>query len=143
MTDEEPKLIIDEDWKTQVQREKEEAKRQTSPPAEHESSDYAGEMEAAELGSEPDGPVPPPPPASLMLLVSTLAAQALASMGQMPDEDGKPPMANLPYAKHFIDLLGVLEEKTKGNLTDQEKSQIGDALHQLRILYVTLSKQQP
>ena len=58
----------------------------------------------------------------MSFLVTSLATQAMAALGQIPGDDGKPLPMNLDYAKHFIDLLGVLEEKTKGNLDEAEAS---------------------
>ena len=69
------------------------------------------------------------------MLITTLSTQALASMGYIPDPSGQN-MANLPLAKHFIDTLGVLDEKTQGNLTDEEKNLLTETLHQLRMAFV-------
>ena len=49
------------------------------------------------------------------------------------------PNSNLGAAKHFIDTLGVLQDKTKGNLEDEESNMLRDALHQLRMIYVSAS----
>lgn len=161
--EEEPKLIIDEDWKTQVQREKEALKQKkqsaSESPAAGQSVPEAGEAvpEAGEAGAghaESSGSQASrasdsdpstlrdeeAPPATFEYLVSGMATQALAAMGQIPDEEGKPFPTNMGYARHYIDLLGVLEAKTKGNLTDQEQRFLMDALHQLRILFVTVKK---
>lgn len=70
------------------------------------------------------------------MLVTTLATQATLAMGQMPAPDGQQPAVDLAVAKHFIDTLDVLEEKTKGNLTAQESGMLSGILHQLRMLYV-------
>ncbi len=146
MTDdsaEEPKIIIDEDWKTQVLREKEELKRKK------ESAAAAGETAAptgpaADESSSPDDAsepqLPPPPPASFPLIVTGLATQAMAALGQIPGDDGQMLPANLDYARHFIDSIGVLEEKTKGNLTAEESSYLQETLHQLRMLFVSANQ---
>ncbi|MCC7335786.1 MAG: DUF1844 domain-containing protein [Pirellulaceae bacterium] len=162
---EEPKLIIDEDWKTQVQREKEELKQklaESDPDAataqpdgdEFESSadkptgaaDTTNEPVAAtttKAASSSSEKLGAPPPASLMLLVTTLATQAMGAMGLMPDEQGEKLPVNLEFARHFIDMLSVLEEKTTGNLSDDEKVYLTDALHQLRMAFVAVSKNPP
>ena len=135
---EEPKLIIDEDWKSQVQREKEEFKRKQ----EHgttEADSHSGEN-AAPTSKQEEEQLPPPPPPSLPFLITSLATQAMASLGQIPDEDGNPLPMNLAYARHFIDLIAVLEEKTQGNLTDEEKSYLQETLHQLRMIFVAVSQ---
>lgn len=166
-----PKLIIDEDWKTQVQREKEQLKQKleegASPANSPESassptqSPDAGNTVASSTvaGNSVDGHTassstfqksrstaqtkpPPLPPASFTLLVTTLATQAMAAMGLMPaSEDEAAPPVNLDFAKHFIDMLSVLEDKTKGNLVDEEQNFLQDTLHQLRMAFVAVSKQ--
>ena len=60
----------------------------------------------------------------------------MAALGLLADPMSGEVSANRPVAKHCIDMLGVLEEKTKGNLTEDEAAQMRDALHQLRMVYV-------
>ena len=76
------------------------------------------------------------PPASFGMLVTSLATQAMAALGFFPDPSTGETMLNRPIAKHFIDTLSVLDEKTKGNLTDQESEILSQALHQLRMVFV-------
>lgn len=74
---------------------------------------------------------------SFIMLMST---QALISMGIVPDptkEDSEP---NLPLARHTIDTLAMIRDKTKGNLTRDESAFLEDALHQLRMRYVELAR---
>ncbi len=161
---EEPKLIIDEDWKTQVQREKEELKQKlaaseadaATEPTEGDNSENGDDNATEPLGDASESvaaaskvandkpeELGAPPPASMMLLVTTLATQAMGAMGLMPDEQGASLPVNLDFARHFIDMLSVLEEKTNGNLSDDEKVYLGDALHQLRMAFVAVSKNPP
>lgn len=142
--EEEPKLIIDEDWKTQVEREKAEAKLKQAAGSGEQATESVSVEDSEPGEAQQSGPsdIPPPPPASFSFLVASLATQAMAALGAIPGDDGQPMEINLDYAKHFIDLLGVLEEKTKGNLTDEEKKSLGDALHQMRMLFVSVSQQQ-
>ena len=120
---EEPKIIVDEDWKSQVAREKEEAKNGPATPEEEAASEEAGQMGAF-------------PPANILVFISMLGSQAMAALGLMADPLSGQVEANRPLAKHCIDMLGVLEEKTKGNLDDDEASHLRDALHQLRMVYM-------
>lgn len=133
-SEEEPKLIIDEDWKTQVQREKEELKHV------EDSVDETDEAKVSDTTGE--GELPPPPPATFSFLVTTLASQAMAALGQIPGDDGKPLPVNLDYARHFIDLIDTLEQKTKGNLDEEEKQFVEDTLHQMRMMFVAIKQQQ-
>jgi hypothetical protein len=61
----------------------------------------------------------------------------MAAMGLIPDPTTGQPSVNLPMAKHFIDLLGMLQEKTQGNLTEEEANHLRDGLHQLRMIFVS------
>jgi hypothetical protein len=60
-------------------------------------------------------------------------------MGEQLDPRQAPVPVNLPQAKEIIDLLSVLEEKTKGNLTSEEQTVLRDMLYALRMKYVTLA----
>ena len=118
MTDEEKKIIVDEDWKTQVENERAAAAKVDS-----------GAAEENQYGAVPD--------ASFEVLVSTLAAQAMAAMGHVVDPNtGKPMEIRLDIAKLQIDLLSLLDEKTKGNLSLDEEKLLTEAIHNMRMLYV-------
>ena len=62
----------------------------------------------------------------------------MALLGQMPDPGSGKTSINKPYAKHYIDTLDMLSEKTKGNLSDDEKKMLSEALHALRMMYVNV-----
>src|SRR5215471_7832757 len=103
---EKPKIIIDEDWKSQVQAEKEAAK---AAEAQTPSSGTA----AAKPETQPaDRPLPP---ASLTFLCTTLATEAMIALGQIPNPITSKVELRPQQAKHFIDTLAMLDEKTKGN----------------------------
>lgn len=78
------------------------------------------------------------PPATFISLVHLLTAQAMAGLGLVPGPDGKP-HRELSVARHFIDLLSVLEVKTKGQLDPDEALMLEDVLHDLRMAFVTSS----
>jgi hypothetical protein len=87
-------------------------------------------------------PETPPqlPPPSFSFLVATLAGQASISLGQLPNPLTSKSEVNLEMAKHFIDTLAVLEEKTKGNLMPDETALLESALHQLRLAFLEAQK---
>jgi len=68
-------------------------------------------------------------------LLLSLASSALVHLGA-PAPDGNTSPVNLPRAQEMIDLLGVLEEKTQGNLTPDESALLGNILYTLRLRYV-------
>ena len=117
---EQPKIIVDSDWKAEAQKEKErlvEAEQAT---------------EAENAGGE--GGLPN---ADFRGLVGSMATQAMMYLGAFPDEQGRAIFAP-EYARHYIDLLAVLEEKTKGNLTEEESKELTGVVHELRVRFVQI-----
>ncbi len=127
-------IQIDDDWKKQAQEEKrklaEEAKASEEAAAAKSAPAAAGgEKRAREM-----------PPASFLALVSTMLTQSGYYLGEYAGQDGEP-MVDLDAAKFQIDLLGVIEEKTKGNLTADEQKVLDAALYELRTRYVSIATQ--
>ncbi len=73
-------------------------------------------------------------------LILSLSQTALVHLGEAPSPDGETPAANLPLARQTIDLLAVLQEKTKGNLDGEEERLLDQMLYDLRMRFVELSK---
>lgn len=124
--DEEPKIIIDEDWKGRVEREREESLQQAEKAG---ASEEAGAPEEGEEGS------------LLEQLVSGLAAQTLLALGLVAEQNQQEVMVDMPTAKHVIDTLMMLRDKTKGNLTPQEEQVFREALSELQRLYAARAQQ--
>jgi hypothetical protein len=81
----------------------------------------------------------PLPPASFPFLVLSLRTQAELHLGLMPFSDEEKPEPNLPMARHAIDMLGVLAEKTRGNLSIEEQRLLENSLTELRFRFVQVS----
>jgi hypothetical protein len=81
------------------------------------------------------------PPASFAFLVLSLRTQAEMQLGLMRFDDAEAPKAELPLARHTIDMLGVLLEKTKGNLTIDEQRLLENSLTELRFRFVQASEE--
>ena len=80
------------------------------------------------------------PPPTFSLLVATFGSQAMVALGHIPNPlDGKTEV-RLDLAKHAIDMLVIIEEKTKGNLNADEAAMLESVLHQLRMGYVAAKK---
>ena len=79
------------------------------------------------------------PPANFETLLSTIVTQALFAMGAIPDPQTGQPMLHLDLARHHIDMLTVLEDKTKGNLSDDESKALSSTLYELRSRYVQVA----
>ena len=113
---------VDESWKDQVSKEKDE-----SP--DEEETDSSEEKDAGQAGF-------PPMQASFGMLITELAMQASFFFCFIPDPESEKPVEDLNRAKYLIDELGVIEEKTKGNLTPDEEKALKNVLFELRMKYV-------
>jgi hypothetical protein len=78
------------------------------------------------------------PPADFQALVGTMVTQALMYMGAFPDPETGRAIVSLEHARFHIDLLGVLDEKTKNNLSPDEAADLSQALTELRHRFVEI-----
>jgi len=122
------KIIVDEDWKAEAQKEKE------ILAAQEEAEKAVDEKEEQKKRSR--GPIPA---CNFAALGSTLATQAVYSMGLMPVEGQQQPEPDLEIARFNIDMLATVEEKSKGNLSEEEERVIKSTLNELRMTYVKLA----
>jgi len=123
--EQEKKIIVDEDWKQEAQKEKE------ILAAQEEAEKIDKPEEEKSHGPLPEG--------NFAALISMLTTQALFAMGllQMKGQEERKP--DLELAKYNIDMLQVLEEKTKGNLTEEEETVLVNTLNELRMGYVKIA----
>jgi hypothetical protein len=125
-----PKIIVDESWKSQAQAEKERlAQQEKAAPA-------TGPASAKPAAGEPQE-LPPP---NFAALVSSIVTQILFCLGAVEDPRMGKRYRDLGLAKHHIDILAMLEEKTKGNLTQEEQHMLDNALYEVRMAYVQLAQ---
>ncbi len=80
-------------------------------------------------------PIPPEPDFSFF--VTTLSLQASIDLGEVPNPLTNKKEENLVQAKFLIDTLGMLKEKTKGNLTPEEANFMENVLYELRMQYIS------
>jgi len=123
---EEKKIIVDEDWKQEAQKEKE------ILAAQEEADKKKAQEEGKRQGPLPQG--------NFAALISMLTTQALFALGvlQVKGQEKKKP--ELELAKYNIDMLETLEEKTKGNLTEEEQKVLANTLNEVRMAYVKLAE---
>jgi hypothetical protein len=150
MAEELPSLHIDNDWKKQAQEEKrrlaEEAQKKTAPPAAPAGGPGPAPMPAAggapggRGGTGGRGGQRELPPAAFGSLVNSIVTQALYYLGELSPSGGEP-MLNLDMAKHQIDTLAVLEEKTANNLDEEERRLLDGALYESRSRFVNVASQ--
>ena len=150
-----PKIITDEDWKQRVKAEdaaldqklREESEEKSSDdtdsttPSDVEIPDLAREAATSspEAPSAPDG-AHPLPPADFSTILMTFSTQAMVSLGLIPNPITNKPEVQLDLARHFIDMLAVLEQKTKGNLSSEESALLDKSLHELRMIFMEQQK---
>lgn len=79
---------------------------------------------------------PPMPEVTFSAFVYSLSTSALVHLGEIPEPITEKMDKNLPLAKQTIDILGILQEKTKGNLTQEEENLLSSFLYDLRMRYV-------
>lgn len=128
----EKKIIVDEDWKKQVEAERE-ALQAEKAQGEEPQADARGQ--AAGAGRMP--------PASFTMLLSTLATEAMVALGEIPHPATGQASIELDHARYCIDTLEMLQEKTQGNLTPQESQAMQSLLHQLRLAFITARSSAP
>ena len=109
----ENKKNIDEQWKETVEKEKEALKNEKEF-------------------------IPPTP--DFNFFITTLSLQASIALGQIPNPASNKTEEDLSQAKFLIDTLGMLQEKTKGNLTNDESSFLENLLYELRMAYLSKNK---
>ena len=123
--EQEKKIIVDEDWKQEAQKEKD---------------ILAAQEEAEEKDKqEEEKPRGPLPEGNLAALISMLATQALFAMGLLQIKGQEERKPDLEMAKYNIDMLQVIEEKTGGNLTKEEETVLANTLNELRMAYVKVT----
>lgn len=104
---------IDESWKEEALKEKETLRK-----------------EGKSIPPEPD----------FSFFITTLALQASIFLGQVANPATNKKEEDLPQAKFIIDTLGMLKEKTKGNLTQEESNLLENVLYELRMQYISKTK---
>ena len=107
---------VDESWKQGVEKERQETKAQ-------------GEFV--------------PPEADFKFFITTLTLQASIALGQVANPASGKTEKEPAQAKFLIDTLGMLEEKTKNNLTPEERDLLENLLYELRVAYLAKDQKQP
>ena len=104
---------------------------QSAPPSAAAQEVHSSPTAGAETGSGV--------PVTFASFVISLGSSSLMLMGEQLDPQQPAMPVNLPQAKEIIDLLSVLDAKTKGNLSTEEQTVLRDMLYALRMKYVSLT----
>ncbi len=148
MAEEQPSLQIDTDWKKQAQAEKRKLAEQQAaaraakppavvPPSVSPAAAVAPPARGGARRGRGGREVPPPGMASL---VQSMMTQVLYYLGEIAGAGGQP-MMDLDLAKHHLDTLAMLEEKTKNNLDADEQKLLDSALYETRSRFISVASQ--
>ncbi len=108
-------------------------KKQKKEAPKSAKAEQPQEQEKKEPETEKETPLPE---INFSNFIFSLSTSALIHLGEIPDPISKESSKNLPMAKQTIDILGMLQEKTKGNLNSDEEALIQNILYDLRMRYV-------
>ncbi len=125
------KIQIDSDWKAEAEAEKERLEQKVKAA---EATRPAGGAGRPTAGGQRELPK-----ASLETLLQSIASQAMLYLGVIPDPRTGQRIQHLELARHHIDTLSVLEEKTKNNLTEPEAKLLSTTLYELRQAYIQVA----
>jgi hypothetical protein len=89
---------------------------------------------------EEDDRMGPAQPIDFTTLIMSLASSALVSMGRVPDPATGTVLKNLVFAQQNIDIIHLLQEKTRGNLSADEERLVEQILYELRMSYISALK---
>ena len=142
MAEEQTSLHIDTDWKKQAQEEKRKMAEQAGKAKEQVSAAPAGSGPAvtAPAGGRRTKAVRELPPPGIASLIQSLMTQVLYYLGDLPSSGGQT-VLDVDMAKHQLDTLSILEEKTKNNLTEDEKGLLDAALYETRTRFINVASQ--
>lgn len=149
MAEERPSLHIDSDWKRQAQEEKkrlaeQEAKAKSAAPAAAgpvgviSSPAAAGPAAQRGVGGRAARDDHEMPQANFESLVQSLATQVFFYLGELPTRNGEVGV-NLDMARYNLDMLGILEDKTRGNLTPDEQQTLDLVIYEARMRFVSVA----
>jgi hypothetical protein len=136
MSEQEPKgfKVVDKRGRPDEEREKPAAPPSPAPPPKETGN--RPEPGSVQQGKRPAGGSSAVGGPAFLDLVGMLQFGAMSHLGMIQAPDGKRSPVNLPAAKDSIDILAILQEKTKGNLTSEENEVLGEGLYHLRMAYL-------
>ena len=137
MTEEKKDFIIkDRRIFAEEGQDKKEDEKQKETPDETTSDPSAARESEEPPGAEEIDSDTPLPEINFSTFIFSLNASALVHLGAIEDPASGQKVKNLPLAKQTIDILNMLEEKTRGNLNTDEENIMRNILYDLRIAYV-------
>jgi hypothetical protein len=111
-----------------------------APEAPKKAAKEASKAKAAET-ERTRGPGQPLPEVDFNALILSLSSSVMMHLGVLPNPVSHETVADLPLAKQTIDIIALLEQKTRGNLTKDEKQFVEAVLYDLRMKYVEVNRE--
>ena len=121
-------------------REQEDETVQTKREADTKEEKQPEKAKEAEPGARTQDKKPPLPEIDFNFFILSLSSSAMMQMGIIPNPVTKTREKNLDLAKQSIDIIAMLEKKTRGNLTPEEAQFMESILYDLRMQYVEAIK---
>jgi len=125
--------VVDRRVSTQEAAQQEKPKKEKKKDKKKEAEPHETQEPTQEAQKEQP---PPLPEVNFASFIYSLSTSALVHLGEIPEPITEKMDKNLPLAKQTIDILGILQEKTKGNLTQEEENLLNNFLYDLRMRYV-------
>jgi hypothetical protein len=123
------------DKRVATQETEQQEKRKKGKRGKQKKEAKPQEKQEAKKEAQEEQPLPLPE-VTFSTFVYSLSTSALVHLGEIPEPITEKMDKNLPLAKQTIDILGILQEKTKGNLTQEEENLLNNFLYDLRMRYV-------
>ncbi len=131
MSENEEKGFVFKDRRKIFSESEKEPERRETAPQEEKAQEEAEKMESP--------PRPPLPEVNFSTFIVSLSTEVLFHLGEFPHPVSGEKQKDLPLAKHAIDTLAMLKEKTQGNLSDEEQKLMEGMLYDLRMAYIRAS----
>ena len=137
---------IDEDWKKRAEEEKEKllasSRKDETTKEDAASAPSGNSASAGDAEDTPEGAGENTSDPRFQNLIYNLAAQAMMGLGQTEDPHTGQRRLDLDLARESIEVLGMLEKKTRGNLSQDEATLMAELLRQLRMSYAQVAQAQ-
>ena len=117
-----------------------ETEKEPEPLKEEPTEKPAPERPVEDKGEPKSSPSPPLPEVNFSTFIVSLSTEVIFHLGEFPHPVTGEKKKDLPMAKHVIDTLGMLKDKTKGNLNEEESKLIEGMLYDLRMAFIRASK---
>ncbi|MDO8730040.1 MAG: DUF1844 domain-containing protein [Candidatus Omnitrophota bacterium] len=126
---------VDESWKEQVEKERQAPVSEPPKPAQPQRQEPPP-VSSARQQPQPSRRGAAPPQSDFAMFLSSLSMQAMIALGEMAHPATGLAQPDMEQSRYLVDVLGLLQEKTQGNLSPEETALLDGLLYELRMKYV-------